>query len=31
MARVGFAELKETASDRTNIDGTIIGAPIGGQ
>ena len=29
--QVGFAELKETADDRTNIGGTIIGAPIVGQ
>ena len=28
---VGFAESKETADDRANIDGTIIGAPIVGQ
>ena len=28
---VGFAELKETADDRANIGGTIIGAPIVGQ
>ena len=26
--QVGFAELKETAGDRVNIGGTIIGAPI---
>ena len=30
-ARVEFAELKETADDRANIDSTIIGAPIEGQ
>ena len=29
--QVGFAELKETADDRANIGGTIIGAPIIGQ
>ena len=29
--QVGFAELKETADDRANIEGTIIGAPIVGQ
>ena len=29
--QVGFAELKKTADDRTNIGGTIIGAPIVGQ
>ena len=29
--QVGFAELKETADDRANIGGTIIGAPIVGQ
>ena len=29
--QVGFAELKETADDRANIVGTIIGAPIVGQ
>ena len=29
--QVGFAELKETAHDRANIGGTIIGAPIVGQ
>ena len=28
--QVGFAELKETADDRANIGGTIIGAPIVG-
>ena len=27
-AQVGFAELKETADDRANIGGTIIGVPI---
>ena len=31
IAQVGFAELKETADDRANIGGTIIGAPIIGQ
>ena len=30
-SQVGFAELKETADDRVNIGGTIIGAPIIGQ
>ena len=30
-SEVGFAELKETADDRANIGGTIIGAPIVGQ
>ena len=30
-SQVGFAELKETADDRANIGGTIIGAPIVGQ
>ena len=30
-SQVGFAELKETADDRANISGTIIGAPIVGQ
>ena len=30
-SQVGFAELKETADDRANIGGTIIGAPIAGQ
>ena len=29
--QVGFAELKETADDRANIGGTIVGAPIIGQ
>ena len=28
IAQVGFAELEETADDRANIGGTIIGAPI---
>ena len=28
---MGFAELKETADDRANISGTIIGALIVGQ
>ena len=27
-SQVGFAKLKETADDRANIGGTIIGAPI---
>ena len=31
IAQVGFAELEETADDRANIGGTIIGAPIIGQ
>ena len=31
ISQVGFAELKETADDRANIGGTIIGAPIVGQ
>ena len=31
VAQTGFAELKETADDRVNIGGTIIGAPIVGQ
>ena len=31
VSQVGFAELKETADDRANIGGTIIGAPIVGQ
>ena len=31
IPQVGFAELKETADDRANIGGTIIGAPIVGQ
>ena len=31
MSQVGFAELKETADDRANIGGSIIGAPIVGQ
>ena len=31
FAQVGFAELKETADDRANIGGTIIGASIVGQ
>ena len=31
LSQVGFAELKETADDRANIGGTIIGAPITGQ
>ena len=30
VSQVGFAELKETADDRANIGGTIIGAPIVG-
>ena len=30
-AQVGFAELKETADNRANNGGTIIGAPIAGQ
>ena len=29
--QAGFAELKETADNRANIGGTIIGAPIVGQ
>ena len=29
-SQVGFAELKETADDRANIGGTIIGSPIVG-
>ena len=31
ITHVGFAELKETADDRANIGGTIIGGPILGQ
>ena len=31
LTQVGFAELKKTADNRANIDGTIIGAPIVGQ
>ena len=31
ISQVGFAELKETADDRANIGGTIIGASIVGQ
>ena len=31
VTQVEFAELKETADDRANIGGTIIGAPIVGQ
>ena len=31
ISQVGFAELKETADDRANISGAIIGAPIVGQ
>ena len=30
-SQAGFAELKETADDRTNIGGSIIGAPGAGQ
>ena len=30
-SQVGFSELKETADNRANIGGTIIGAPIVGQ
>ena len=30
-SQVGIAELKETADNRANIGGTIIGAPIVGQ
>ena len=30
-SQVGFAELKETADNRANIGGTIVGAPIVGQ
>ena len=30
-SQVGFAKLKETADDRANIGGIIIGAPIVGQ
>ena len=29
--QVGFAEFKNTADNRANIGGTIIGAPIVGQ
>ena len=28
VSQVGFAEWKETADDRANIGGTIIGAPV---
>ena len=31
LFQVGFAELKETADNRVNIGGSIIGAPIIGQ
>ena len=31
LSQVEFAESKETADDRANIDGTVIGAPIVGQ
>ena len=31
ISQVGFAELKETADDRADIGGTIVGAPIVGQ
>ena len=30
ITQVGFAELKETADDRANISGTLIGAQIVG-
>ena len=30
-SQVGFAELKESADDRANIGGTVIGVPIVGQ
>ena len=31
IAQVGFAEFNNTADNRANIGGTIIGAPIVGQ
>ena len=31
LSQVGFAEFNNTADNRTNIGGTIIGAPIVGQ
>ena len=31
LPQVGFAEFNNTADNRANIGGTIIGAPIAGQ